>query len=300
MILIVGATGLLGGVITQQLLAQGKEVRILVRHNSPSEALAQQGMATPAQTLIDAGAQPVYGDLKDRASLDSACQDIDTVITTANAALRGGDDNFESVDLHGTQALVDAAKAAEVRHFVYTSAAGSAPGHPHPLFDAKGRCEVHLKESGLVYTILKPGTFMEIWIGAVVGLPLRAGQPVTLVGQGARKVAFVSIADVAAYAVTAVDSPNAENQEIYIAGPASYSWTEAVEAVGRALGQQIAIHYVAPGEPVPLIPPSMAPILAAQEMEDSFIGMGETSRRYSLEPTLLDTFAGRFFGGHGA
>ncbi|RIK26637.1 MAG: hypothetical protein DCC55_39855, partial [Chloroflexi bacterium] len=62
MILIVGATGLLGGVITQQLLAQGKEVRILVRHNSPSEALAQQGMATPAQTLIDAGAQPVYGD----------------------------------------------------------------------------------------------------------------------------------------------------------------------------------------------------------------------------------------------
>jgi uncharacterized protein YbjT (DUF2867 family) len=79
MILIVGATGLLGGMITQQLLAQDKEVRILVRHNSPSEGLAQQGMATPAQTLIDAGAQPVYGDLKERSSLDSACQGIDTV-----------------------------------------------------------------------------------------------------------------------------------------------------------------------------------------------------------------------------
>jgi uncharacterized protein YbjT (DUF2867 family) len=42
LILIVGATGLLGGMITQQLLAQGKEVRILVRHNSPSEGLAHQ------------------------------------------------------------------------------------------------------------------------------------------------------------------------------------------------------------------------------------------------------------------
>jgi uncharacterized protein YbjT (DUF2867 family) len=300
MILIVGATGLLGGMITQQLLAQGQEVRILVRHNSPSEALAQQGMATLAQTLIDAGAQPVYGDLKDRSSLDSACQGIDTVITTANAVLRGGDDNLESVDLHGTQALVDAAKAAEVRHFIYISAAGSAPGHPHPLFDAKGRGEDHLKGSGLVYTILKPGTFMEIWIGTVVGMPLGAGQPVTLVGQGARKVAFVSIADVAAYAVTAVDNPKAENQEIYLAGPTSYSWTEAVEAIGNAVGQQIAINYLGAGEPIPLIPPSMAPILAAQEMKDSFIDMSETSRRYGLEPTSLDTFAGRFFGGHGA
>ncbi len=66
MILVVGATGMLGGMIAQQLLAQGKEVRILVRHNSASDAMAAQGMATSAKTLIDAGAQPVYGDMKDR------------------------------------------------------------------------------------------------------------------------------------------------------------------------------------------------------------------------------------------
>jgi uncharacterized protein YbjT (DUF2867 family) len=76
--------------ITQRLLAAGKEVRILVRHDSPSEELAKQGLATSAQTLINAGAQPVYGDLKDRPSLDAACQGIETLITTANSALRGG------------------------------------------------------------------------------------------------------------------------------------------------------------------------------------------------------------------
>ena len=54
MILIVGATGILGGMITRRLLDEGKDVRILLRRNSPSEQLALQGMATSAQSLIEA------------------------------------------------------------------------------------------------------------------------------------------------------------------------------------------------------------------------------------------------------
>ena len=109
MMLVVGATGLLGGLITQQLLAQGQEVRILVRHNSPSEELAKQGMATPAPSLIEAGAQPVYGDLKDPASLDAACAGVDTVLTTANSALRGGVDNVQAIEFDGNHNLIRAA-----------------------------------------------------------------------------------------------------------------------------------------------------------------------------------------------
>ena len=48
MILVVGATGILGGMITRQLLEEGRDVRILVRHNSPSEQMSLQGMATSA------------------------------------------------------------------------------------------------------------------------------------------------------------------------------------------------------------------------------------------------------------
>jgi uncharacterized protein YbjT (DUF2867 family) len=294
MILVVGATGVLGGLITNQLLAQGKPVRILLRHNSPSEEMARQGMATSAQSLIDAGAQPVYGDLTDRESLDGACEGIETVITTANAALRGGD--FESVDRLGTHHLIDAARDAGVGHFIYTSALSVAPGHPHPLFNAKGESEVALKESGLTYTILKPDAFMEIWIGVVVGIPLQAGQPVTLVGEGAAKQAFVSIADVAAYAVAAVENPIARNQAIAIAGPTSYSWTEAVAAVGEVIGHPIPINYVDPGQAIPLIPESMAPMLAAMEMADTYVDMEETSKAYAIEPTSLQAFAQRFFG----
>ncbi len=114
MILVVGATGSLGGRITRGLLAQGKAVRILARNNPISAEMAKQGRANTAQSLIEAGAQAVYGDLKDRASLDAAVRGADTVITTATATQRGGDDTVPAVDLHGTLSLIEAAKAAGV------------------------------------------------------------------------------------------------------------------------------------------------------------------------------------------
>ena len=59
MILVVGATGIVGGMIARRLLGQGKEVRVLARGNSPSEQLAHEGRATSAASLIGAGGQPV-------------------------------------------------------------------------------------------------------------------------------------------------------------------------------------------------------------------------------------------------
>ena len=86
MILVVGATGKLGGDIALRLLAQGKPVRVLLRRNSPAEELAKQGMAVSPKELLAAGAEPVYGDLKDRASLDAAVAGVQTILTTANSA----------------------------------------------------------------------------------------------------------------------------------------------------------------------------------------------------------------------
>lgn len=227
--------------------------------------------------------------------MDRACVEIKTVVTTANSVLRGGADSFESVDLNGTISLIDAAKAAGVQHFIYTSGSDTDPDHPNPLISAKGKCEAYLKESGLTYTILKPGMFMEAWIGVVVGVPLRAGKPVTLVGEGRRKQVFVSMADVATYAVCAVDNPSAKNQEILIAGPASYSWKEVCEAVGRAMGQDLNIHYVSPGDPIPFVPKFMREALVEMEMADSYIEMRHTVNAYGIEPTTLDAFAQQFF-----
>ena len=79
MILVVGSTGLLGGSITRLLLERdgGDGVRVLVRSE---EAWRGKGGTV----------ERVRGDLKDADSLVRACENVDTVVTTANSAGRGG------------------------------------------------------------------------------------------------------------------------------------------------------------------------------------------------------------------
>jgi NADH dehydrogenase len=300
MILTVGATGILGGMITQRLLEQGRDVRILVRRNSPSEELAKQGMATSAQSLIVAGAKPVYGDLKDRASLDPACEGVETIVTTANSVMRGGEDTVQTVDLEGNRNLVDSAQSAGVKHFVFVSVLGADVNHPAPLYQAKAKTEERLRSSDMSYTILALDVVMEVWIGLIVGTPLGAGQPVTLVREGRRVHSFVSFTDVAAFATAAVDHPAGRNQRIPIGGPRAVSWREIVGAVGNALGQELPIRWVAPGEPVPLLAPEIGGLLANLETYDTSVDMAETVRTFNLELTTVEAFAARLFGGVGS
>ncbi len=297
MILVVGATGILGGMITQRLMAQDRHVRILVRHNSPSEELAKQGRATSARALIAAGAKPVFGDLKDCGSLNLACEGIETIVTTANSVSRGGEDTIQSVDLQGNCNLVDAAQAAGVKHFVFVSALGADANHPVPLFQAKGKTEERLRRCGMSYTILAPDLVMEAWIGMVVGVPLQAGQPITLVREGRRLHSFVSFQDVAALATAAVDHPAARNQVIPIGGPRAVCWREIVGAVSDALGRELPVQWVAPGEPVPLLALEVGGILAGLESFDTVIDMTETVRTFGLELTPVEGVVARLFGG---
>jgi uncharacterized protein YbjT (DUF2867 family) len=295
MILVVGATGMLGGMITQQLLAQGKDVRILVRHNFPSEAMAAQGMATSAQTLIAAGAQPVYGDMKDRGSLDQAMAGVQTVLSTANSALRGGEDNPQTVELRGNRNLIEAAKAAGVGHFIFTSVLGVDPNSPAPFMRGKGQTEIALRESGLTYTILAPNLFAEVWVGMVVGGPLRAGQPITLVGEARRVHTFVSMGDVAAFGAAAVDNPAARNTTIPIGGPEALSWRDIVAKVRGIIGQELPVRFVQPGEPVPFLPESVQGLVASQDTYDSPLPMADTAATYGVTLTPMATVLHRMF-----
>ena len=290
MILVVGATGLLGGLITRQLLEQGQDVRILVRENSPSAALAQQGMATPAHALIEAGAQPVYGDLKNPASLAAACAGVQTVITTANSAVRGGDDNPETVEKQGNRALIDAAKAAGVEHFIFVSAQIADPNSPIPFLAGKGQTELYLHSSGLPYTIIAPNAFMDVWVFLLVGLPVMSGQPVTLVGSGARKHSFIAMADVAAFTLAAVNNDAAINQKLVIGGPEPLSFRDAVAVYERTLGRAIPVHSVAPGEPLPNLSPGAQGMAAAFDTYDSPVDMAALAARYGVSLTPLEAF----------
>jgi len=286
MILVAGATGQLGGIITRRLLAQGQPVRILVRPQSSF------------QPLVEAGGLPVFGDLKDRASLDPACEGIETIITTANSARRGGEDNVQTVDLEGNRNLIDAAKAAGVKQFIFTSALGADINSPVPFIQAKAKTEAYLRDSGMMYTILAPNIYMDMWVGMVIGMPLQAGQPVTLVGEGRRKHSFVAVRDVAAFATAAVGQPEAMNQYLAIGGPDALSWRDVVATFERVLDREVPVQYVSLGEPVPGLPEGMMQqAMAGMEMYDSPLDMTEAAHTFGVKLTTLEEFARSQFAG---
>jgi uncharacterized protein YbjT (DUF2867 family) len=283
--LVVGGTGQLGGMIARQLLQHDTDVRVLVRPNSAY------------QPLVDAGALPVFGDLKDPASLDAAVQGVDVVITTANAVAATGPDTIESVDLQGNRDLIDAARAAGVGRFIFTSALGSTPESPVPFMRAKGLTEEHLRASGMPFTILAPNFFMEVWIGAIVGLAVAEGRPVTLVGEGRRKHSMISMADVAAFAVTSAGHPAAINRYLALGGPQALSWRDVVAIYEQLLGRLVPIQTVAPGEVVPGLPPLASGLMAAMDTYDSPLDMAETTSMLGVELTSVETFARRTMAG---
>ncbi len=286
MILVVGASGLLGGMVVRGLLAQGRKVRVLTRGN-------------PAVTsLIEAGAEPVEGDLKDMATLARAVSGVTTVITTANAAQRAGlgdgKDTFESVDLVGNQNLIDAAAAARVNHFIFTSLFTADANSPIPFVSYKGRTEQALVRSGMIYTILAPHVFMEVWFGMVIGSALQSGQPVTLVGRGDQHHSFVSMADVVSVALATVDNPAAFNQRIAIGGAEAVTWTEVVQRVAKVIGQELTIIYVPVGSPLP-IPPATWGLMYSTEMYEAVIPMDGVINMFGLTPTSIEAVARRLF-----
>lgn len=284
MILVVGATGRLGGTITRQLLDRAKPVRVLVRAGSPYEALEA------------AGAEPAIGDLKDPASLAAACSGVDAVVTTATSAARGGADTIGSVDQDGSRNLIESAAAAGVPQFVYTSVLGADPESPVPLVRAKAEVEARLLESGMGWTILRPDAFMDTWFPALVGGPVLAGQPVTIVGEGLRRHSFVAMRDVAAYAVAALEHDFAKGKILPLGGPRSLTWHDVVEAFEQEVGHPIELRSVGPGEPVPGIPDLVAGLLAMLDTYDSPLEMDELAKTYGVTPTTAADFVRGFLG----
>jgi NADH dehydrogenase len=283
MILVVGATGRVGGRIAHRLLADGRPVRVLIRPGSDH------------QSLIDAGAEPVIGDLKDPASLRAACDGMKSIITTANAAGRGGDDTLDTVDDQGNRNLIEAATEAAVERFVFTSVLGSDPNSPAPLVRAKGMSEERLRASGMVYTITQADVHMDLMIPLVVGAPMSRGEPVRVVGEGRRKHSFVAQQDVAAFTVAALEHPAAKNQTIQLGGPESMSWREIVRTVEAQLDQSLQIESVPIGERISNLPDFVTDLVTMLEMYDSAVEMRETASLFGVEPTPLSTWVRQTF-----
>jgi NADH dehydrogenase len=279
-ILVAGATGMLGSEIVRRLLEQDREVRILVR--PPSDYAA----------LVDAGAQPVIGDFKDPPSLQAAADGVDTVVTTANSARRGPPDTVEAIDLQGNQHLIEAAMAAGVKQFIFlTGGPATRSDSPIPFVAAKGAAEDRLRAESMPWTILAPDPYFEVWVEMVVAGPAMSGGEVVYIGSGERRHSMISIQDVAQFAVASVANPAAHNRRLEIGGPEPISWKDAVSAFERALGRPIRQRGVPPDERIPSVPEQVKPLLASLDMYDSPMDTGELAEAFGVAQTSIEDYA---------
>jgi uncharacterized protein YbjT (DUF2867 family) len=234
MILVAGATGFLGGEICRRLTTADRAVRALVRSSSDAAAVAR---------LRALGAEIVEGDLRDRASLDRACEGVLAVVSTATTMRsRQADESIETTDQDGQLALVDAAREAGVQRFVFVSlSAGIAADDP--LSRAKRSVERRLDESGMGYTVLRPTFFMEVWLSPALGFDA-AGRTATVYGSGEHAVSWISLGDVAEFAVRSLDAPPDTRETLELGGPDALSPLEVVRVFEQAADAPFAVQHV--------------------------------------------------------
>ncbi len=234
-ILVVGASGVLGRSVVRRLIEQGHGVRAMTR--TPQRA----------QDLAALDAEVVAGDLVDSDSLAAACAGVDRVLAAAHSLLGRGHHASEHVDAAGHRALIDAARAAGVQRFVYTSALGASPTHLVDFFRTKHAIELYLKASGLAHVILRPTAFMEQHVHQFNGQGLLDKGRIQLIGPGTKRRNFVAGDDVAQFAVLALTADPPSGPMLEIVGPGNFSNNEVAALYARLSGKPLRVSHLPAG-----------------------------------------------------
>lgn len=258
-VLVVGATGQLGGEVVNRLSRLGSyRVRALVR-----------GGARHAHLQLP-NVEVVTGDLRNRESLERACKGVDLVIATATVVFPRGPYSFKNDEESGYNNLITACERLGVDRVVYVSLAIPFKRdylRASPTYRTKHFVEQRLERSSLEFAIIRCAPFMDDYF-ALIGscLPLAGEAAATLdratgitralrwllgrsidkwgvaivPGRPGQQHAFVAVADVAETLVVAL-SDEAPRRVIELGGPQALSWRNVCNIYGDLLGRHVSI-----------------------------------------------------------
>jgi len=243
-VLVTGATGLLGSHLTELLVAQGEQPRVLLQ---PGENL--NGL--PA-ARIDVH----RGDMTDRESLEAAVRGIDLVLhCAARTGPWGPDAEFQCTNVRGLQSLVEVALSAGVRRLVHVSsitvhgndvcgtADETAPirveHNPYSRSKVAGErlLAAMIRDRGAPVTIVRPG-----WIygprdtasfARFAGL-IREGRMV-VVGSGTNQLPLIYVRDAAQGVLLAAASPQATGKTYLLVNDQPVSQSDYLNAIAAEL-----------------------------------------------------------------
>jgi uncharacterized protein YbjT (DUF2867 family) len=224
MILVTGATGLNGGLVVRRLSENGIPVRALVREPDTRNAANADALGMlPGVTVVE-------GDLAQPESLARALDGVDkaVLISTSDSAM---------ADVQS--AFVDAAKKASVGHIVKLSGIMPELDSDFRFARMHGQVEKHIEASGIAFTHLRAGEFMQAYFRQIPSIVARGA--IMLPMEDAR-IASIDATDVAAVTVDILTTPGHEGRTYPLTGPEALTMTEVAERLSDATG--IAIRYI--------------------------------------------------------
>jgi uncharacterized protein YbjT (DUF2867 family) len=213
-ILVLGATGTVGGHLVERLGTRGLTVRAATRRYE--QARARNWRVEWARL-----------DLERPETFAPALDGVRSVFMIA----RPGDEHADEVGLPFVRAM----RAAGVRHVVNLTAMGTeVAGHVPAL----RRIELALEESGMAFTHLRPNFFMQIFSTPPLQLAIR-GDGALRLPAGDAKLSLIDARDIAAVAEAALTSPAHHNRAYTLTGDEAIDHAAVARQIGETVGRPV-------------------------------------------------------------
>ena len=218
-VIVTGAAGHIGRLVTEQLLDGGLPPEDLVLVTRRPRALREVGAR---------GVDVRYGDFDDPASLPDAFADGRRMLLISTDAMG------RRVRQH--RAAIDAAAAAGVGHVVFTSHVNPVARNPiGAVAREAGETEAMLHRSGLAWTVLRFGSFAELQLPPAA-VAVQNGRLVTNMGDG--RIVPVSRRDCAEAAAITLTTDGHTGKTYDITGPQALSASDLAELYADVSGRQ--------------------------------------------------------------
>lgn len=221
--LVTGAGGTLGRMVAQRLAERREEVRGLVR---PAK-LAQ------LRQELRRDIELVPGDYRDENSLRAALEGVEYVITAVRASLYDPPKVHYGLEVDGNRRLFRLANEAGARHLTFISLLHAEKFPQNHIFNAKHQAENILRESGLNFTIFRPGGLMSRGMLGRTLAGLSKGFFTPVEGENMPHSPMM-YDDLAEFCVRAYDVPEGYGRTFNMGGPKIYHGSEWVKELATA------------------------------------------------------------------
>ncbi len=228
-LLVVGGTGTLGRQIVLQALTKGYPVRCMVRN------------FRRANFLKEWGAELVYGDLSVPETIPPCFRGI-TAVIDASSSRPSDEDSLKTVDWDGKLALIESAKAANVKRFIFCSTQNLEQFSNIPFMEMKQGIEIRLKNSNIPYTIFRLTGFYQGLIEQYA-IPILENLPIWVTNEKTC-VSYMDTQDIAKFCLRSLQLPQTENKTFFLGGPKGWVSREIISLCEQLAGQTAEVKQI--------------------------------------------------------